>query len=117
MTKGETRKATMYINAAELGYSLGAVGTVQAFISAAMVHVRKNAATFLTSFFGSPVLGVASFIATYLSAVFSSVAVKLGKTGLKVVFTVTCVEQVKHQAGQEFTYLDWRLTDISIDWY
>lgn len=117
MTKGEVRKVPMYINAADMGYTLTVTGTVQSFISAALVHVRKNAATFLTSFFGSPVLGVATFIATYASAAFSSLAVKKGKTGIAVIYEVTCVEQVKHQAGQEFTYLDWRLTGISVRWY
>lgn len=56
-------------------------------------------------------------IATYASAAFSSLAVKKGKTGIAVIYEVTCVEQVKHQAGQEFTYLDWRLTGISVRWY
>lgn len=117
MVKGEKKYTTMHIDAAELGYTLTTVGTVQAFISAAMVHVKKNAAAHLTAFFGSPVLGVTAFIATYLYAIFSRLTVEKGKKGIAVTFEVTCVERVKHQAGQEFTYLDWRLTDINVDWY
>lgn len=117
MKKGEIKTAVMYINAEELGYAMGSVGAVQAFISAAMLHVKRNAATYLTSFFGSPVLGVATFVATYLSAAFSALATKLNKKGIKVTFTVTCVEKVKTQAGQKFTYLRWKLTDMDVAWY
>lgn len=117
MIKGEKEYSTMYLNAEKMGYSLGATSTIQGFISVALLHVRNNAATYLTSFFGSPVLGVAAFIATYLSAAFSNLAVEKGKKGIAVTFEVTCVEQVKHQAGQTFKYLDRRLTDITVRWY
>ena len=58
-----------------------------------------------------------NLILTLTDLAFSTFAAREGMTGAAVIYKLTCVEQVKHQAGQEFTYLDWQLTDVSVRWY
>ena len=117
MTKGEIKYATMFIDAAEMNYNLAAAGAVQAFIGAALTYAKGNGVPFLTRFFGSPITLGINLILTLTDLAFSTFAAREGMTGAAVIYKLTCVEQVKHQAGQEFTYLDWQLTDVSVRWY
>lgn len=114
---GDIRKVGWIVKASEIGESTATLSAVSAFLSAAQVHIRNQAASELTALLGSPVLGVALFVASFLSAAFDSLTHRLGKQGVRVIFTMECVDIVETQGGQEFHILKWKPIDVEVEWW